>query len=156
MVGLIIGTIEFTVMWWILVYFFEGVHVQYTVAILCITLVQILTYNLLFRIKRVRKVLILIVFNIILGLSFYLSLPQYTYNQSKEMVVDKYSIEINSFVNFEHRYENIVPVLRKGIFDMKTTSGFYYFMFNKKSGQEMYVIVNPQSGEIIEIDKPGY
>lgn len=69
------------------------------------------------------------------------------------MVIEKYSIEIDSIVESAHLYGDTV-LMSLGLFDMKNTSKFYYFEFNSQTDKELFVIVNPQSGEIIEIDKP--
>ncbi|WP_226086760.1 hypothetical protein [Mesobacillus sp. S13] len=69
----------------------------------------------------------------------YVSLPDYTYNQAKEIVQEKYEI-INE-------KEQTIPVMDPGFHPFSLTS-FYSFKV-KSMDAEQRVMVNPDSGEII-------
>jgi len=69
----------------------------------------------------------------------YFSLPQLTYNQAKEMVMDKYEI-INE-------KEQSIPVMDSGFHPFTYT---HFYSFKVKSGDAVQrVMVNPDTGEIM-------
>lgn len=69
----------------------------------------------------------------------YFSIPQFTYNQVKEIVMDKYEI-INE-------KEQIIPVMDSGFHPFAFTH-FYSFKVRSKDAEQR-VMVNPDTGEII-------
>lgn len=69
----------------------------------------------------------------------YFSIPQLTYNQAKEMVMDKYRITDEN--------EQTIPVMDTGFHPFAYT---HFYSFKVKSGdEEQRVMVNPDTGEII-------
>lgn len=69
----------------------------------------------------------------------YLSLPKYTYNQAKEIVMEKYEI-INEKVK-------IIPVTGSGYHPLALT---HFYSFKVRSMEaEQRVMVNPDTGEVI-------
>ena len=69
----------------------------------------------------------------------YFSIPRFTYNQAKEIVVEKYEIM--------NEKELIIPVMDPGFHPFAFT---HFYSFNVKTKDaEQRVMVNPDTGEII-------
>jgi hypothetical protein len=102
--------------------------------------ILLVTYALYFRAdmkgkRRVPYWMFMLLFLMIL----YFSIPQLTYNQAKQMVIDTYEIIDEK--------EKIIPVIDSG-FHPFTYTHFYSFKVRTMEAEQR-IMVNPDSGEII-------
>lgn len=102
--------------------------------------ILLVTHALFFKEERKRKWKIPYwLFALLFLIILYFSIPKFTYNQAKELVMDKYEI-INE-------KEQIIPVTDSGFHPFAYTH-FYSFKV-KIMDTEQRVMVNPDTGEIV-------
>lgn len=93
---------------------------------------------------------ILLISIIIIGL-FIINLPKYTYSQCENLIYQNYgnSIEILEDKSY---HKNTVPIkLSSNILEINKA---YYFPVIFKNNTKKYYMVNPSSGEIIQLKQP--
>jgi len=84
------------------------------------------------------------------AVAFYILLPNYTINESKEKVEEVYNISINTS---EKYYYNTVPIsVEFNIASLLQTRRFYYFVFYKNDEQKI-ILVNPMTNELIMVNE---
>ncbi|HAQ08708.1 MAG TPA: hypothetical protein DCR24_14810 [Bacillus bacterium] len=74
-------------------------------------------------------------------LTILFSLPKFTYNQAQEIVMEKYEVISEK--------EKIIPVNDSGFHAFALTH--FYFFKVRSMDAELKVMVNPDTGEIIEL-----
>lgn len=99
----------------------------------------------------------LILISLLIIISFPTALPKYTYNEGKSLVYQRYNPEATCIVN-DNKIDTIqVTSFSKGFPKLLFINDrFYYYKEVGIDDTERYFIVNPLTGEIIELKDDFY
>ncbi|KMJ58354.1 hypothetical protein AB685_10675 [Bacillus sp. LL01] len=154
MFGVIIFTIiEIILLVIINTNFYKGIF-NFSLVIPIIVLQVVVTYNFLRdRLKTKKPRLWLLFFFSVPIIIFIVGKPTYTFKQAEQLVLDEYGDEISIVDNGEEKFRDTVPIYTEDhrIF---ITDRDYHFKGVTEKKEQRYFLVNPRTGEVIEMSQP--
>ncbi|MBU3201802.1 hypothetical protein LL037_25190 (plasmid) [Clostridium estertheticum] len=153
-IGTIVGIIELTMMLFITKHFYKGASIFPTACILSFLVLQAAFYNRLSSKSPQKLIQKIVIINILLMIVSFALLPKYTYVEAKAIAQNKYKNELDHFVEFKSYSDNSLFIRSDNIKDIFVPHRFYYFYFVKNNGDKKYIMMNPSTGEIVELKNP--
>lgn len=156
--AIIVGVIIFTIIEFILfivinTLFYKGIF-NFSMVIPIFFLQVAMTYNFLRGRLRTKhpRLWLLFIFSVPI-IIFLIGKPTYTFMQAERLVLDEYRDEISIMDSGEEKFRDTVPIYTEDhrIF---ITDRDYHFKGVTKTKEHRYFLVNPRTGEVMEMSQP--